>query len=47
MRFDESLVDSLEPNASIVVTAVGALAQVAVAAEVGVVGFAADDEQAR
>ena len=44
---DELLIDGFKPNALVVVTAVGALTQLAVAAQVGVVCFAANNEQTR
>ena len=47
MLLDELLVNGFKPNALVVVTAVGAFTQLAVATQVGVVRFAADDEQAR
>ena len=46
MLLDDLLIDRFKPDALIVVTAVSSLAQLAVAAQVGVGRFAAHDKQA-
>lgn len=45
MLLDELLIDGFKPNALVVVTAVGALTQGTVAAQIRVVRFATNDEQ--
>ena len=46
MLLDELLIERFKPDALVVVTAVGSLAQLTVAAQVGVGRFAAHDKQA-